>query len=270
MRKKDLKETINDRPVFILAQGPSLEVFEENVNLFKDIDCCYIAINRFDVMEPILTKIGKNFDMVCMSAQDHVNFTGNQLASFLHRDPRCIECGYQVQLVSSGLKEMLASQRQFSQECISVKCSACSGTIQRPIWICHESNLNQLGLTTEAVNYQNIFVANSIFHRNPECSNTLAVLLDILININTKKIFLFGCDGGPREGKTYYKVDTITGYHHHAYTASSVSQDTECFNNNFWRIKNSKMENHEIYNCCEHSKLNTFTKIDPLKVKEYL
>jgi len=212
-------EAVNNRPVFVLAQGPSLNTLEKNIEMFRDLDCCYIAVNRFDAMEPILHKINKKFNMFIMSDAQHVNVASGQIKKFLQRG-------------------------------------------DDSIWICRKPNIAQLGYSSAP---NNVYLNDSIFNDNPDCPQTLAVLLDVLINTNTEKVFLFGCDGGAHQGKDYYKRDTVAHYS----DVKGMEKDNERFNDNFWNIRGASLAT-KIYNCCEHSKLDAFTKIDPLKVKKYL
>ena len=214
-----IEEKIGNRPVFVLAQGPSLNTLEKNIEMLKGSDCCYIAVNRFDVMEPILNKINKEFNMFIMSDGQHVNTASEQIKNFLQRG-------------------------------------------NDSVWICREPNISQLGYSLTP---SNAYLNDSIFNDNPDCPQTLAVLIDVLINANARKVFLFGCDGGVHQGKDYYKRDTVVSYSN----ASEMEKDTARFNNNFWNIRGASTTT-KIYNCCEHSKLNAFTKINPLEFKKYL
>lgn len=61
------KKMDTNKPVFILAQGPSIKQLEEWIDRFKDLDVYWASFNRFDLVEDILAKAGLHLNILFMS-----------------------------------------------------------------------------------------------------------------------------------------------------------------------------------------------------------
>jgi hypothetical protein len=60
-----IKNIIKDRPCFVVAKGASLEILKERIEMFKDLDICWVSLNSFNYIEDtILSKINKQFELL--------------------------------------------------------------------------------------------------------------------------------------------------------------------------------------------------------------
>lgn len=58
-----LKELFN-KPICYLGHGHSLKEFEDNIEGFRNKDVIWVSLNRIEIVEPILKKIGKEIDVL--------------------------------------------------------------------------------------------------------------------------------------------------------------------------------------------------------------
>lgn len=65
-----LKALINNRSVFVLLHGQSIQRLEYHIEGFKDYDICYASINKFMLIQKyFLDKIGASFDIIDCTSQ---------------------------------------------------------------------------------------------------------------------------------------------------------------------------------------------------------
>lgn len=76
-----------DKPIAILLQGPSVSELEDKIHLFKDRDWLWTSLNRFQMMEDtILSKIGKELDIVYCSSRQRLSEEYENVKRFLARE----------------------------------------------------------------------------------------------------------------------------------------------------------------------------------------
>lgn len=67
-RIEHLRKIIAGRPVAILAAGPSIKELEKRIDELRDLNICYLGINRFFIQENyILQKIDKHFSIITVT-----------------------------------------------------------------------------------------------------------------------------------------------------------------------------------------------------------
>lgn len=68
---KNIFQDIQEKPIFIIGQGPSAYELQENIHKFKNKDILWASLNRFQLIEDeILSLIDKKLDIVyCASNQ---------------------------------------------------------------------------------------------------------------------------------------------------------------------------------------------------------
>ena len=81
-----LLDIIDNRPVFILLPGKSIERLESHILCLKGKKICYTSINRFNTIEQnILSKIGERFSLIHCHANPGLEQFTPSLVKFLKR-----------------------------------------------------------------------------------------------------------------------------------------------------------------------------------------
>jgi len=81
-----LREIINERPVAILAAGPSIQSLEERIKELQNVNICYFGVNKFFIQEDhILQKINKSVSVVMCSGREGMPDVIRHVINFLER-----------------------------------------------------------------------------------------------------------------------------------------------------------------------------------------
>ncbi len=258
MEPKDkLAKIINGRTCCVISKGKSLEKLEQNIELFRDKNVCWIIQNKFDyIEESILKKIGKRADIIsdCATvAKIHIYEPEYRCPSFL-------------EFLGRGENNLLAISELVIEECF--------GTCNK---------------LDEREQYDSKIVTIDSVFSNPNCPkeiwepppNSFTLLLAFLMAGQAKKIILFGIDGGTQGQdiiETYYKPDIVRAERRAAFgdeRFGSVVSDGKDFEDRWVKIfetykKAFNNPNIDIVNCSPNSIFNTFRKITYDQLEEEL
>ena len=81
-----LRSKIGDRTLGVMLHGASINELENRAKEFRDLDMCYMSINRFEVMERrILSKMGKRLDIVFLMSEQEMPRRIQDLHRYLDR-----------------------------------------------------------------------------------------------------------------------------------------------------------------------------------------
>lgn len=107
-----------------------------------------------------------------------------------------------------------------------------------------------------------------VSHANPAAHiNSLTLLIMGLIDLGFKDIALFGCDGGPVSGRTYYKQSSYREDFNER--ERTILRDSKRMNKDFYKALEDHGANYRdvrIVNCCPDSNITLF---DRMSVKEF-
>jgi len=97
---------IFNKPVGLILQGHSLQTFQDNIDRFKNLDWFWGTINRFEIAESILSRIGKKLDFLINYSKDYwsTSYEGLKLKDSLGRGNSLNE--FLNQCIEDGVKEV--------------------------------------------------------------------------------------------------------------------------------------------------------------------
>jgi hypothetical protein len=73
-----------NKPCFILGQGTSIAELENWIDKFKDLDVYWVGYCAFHTVEPIISKIGKHFDILYIHCQQRLGETLKEVKDYLN------------------------------------------------------------------------------------------------------------------------------------------------------------------------------------------
>lgn len=259
MELSNLKSIVKGNTCFICAAGKSLNILENRIEEFKDLNVVWIGMNYFSLPEHfILTQINKEFNIVF----DCASITNPEIYEPQHRVP----------LLDSYLSRK-----------------------EKNLWITAYSLLKDMrkaGQNDFILKHKEKTLILDPILRNPDYPkevlvrppNSLSYLLSILVAGQAKKIVIFGFDGLLKDDKrtpednikTYYKSDFVRkerilgcGWLH----PGILAWDSEQFDERFPKILEiykKIFNNHtvEIVNCSPKTIIKVLKKIDYNNVKQ--
>lgn len=205
-----------NKPIFILLQGESVREIERSIQRFRNSDVYWASMNLFSLVEPIVKKINKKFDVLYVSSQERVLQEINNIKSFVIGDNT----------------SFITTTTIIENELRDIKCR------------------DNVIISDYGLGY-----------------NSLTAFLYALINLQFRKIYLFGADGGVIGKDVYYNQKYLDDYIEENYEARKLSiyKDTQVMNQTFYEKAKEyglSVENTEIINCSLQSNISIFRKID--------
>ncbi len=250
-----LKKVIKGRTCFVVAKGKSIEELERRVEEYKDDDICWVTLNDFNYIEDgILSKIGKNFDIVsdCATVEKIDEYEPTI------RIPRF------EKYLARNEKNILAISELVVTECFD--------RFQREdLMISYEPK---------------ILTIDSLF-KMPQCPkevwdappNSITLLFAFLVAGGAKKIVVFGLDGCPKgmdPFESYYKKEIVIAERDVGFTINkrtgSLASDASDFNKKFENIfalykRAFDNPNVDIVSCTPKTEITSIRRIDYNQVR---
>lgn len=243
-----LKKVIGGRTCCVISKGKSIEELEQKIEMFRDLDICWVIQNRFDYIEDnILKKIGQRVDIV----SDCATVSKVDIFEKEVRYPRF----YNYLMRSDD--NLLATSELVLQQCF-----------------------DDLGNQKSRAMFKTKIVTIDSVFSDPNCDktvwdkppNSLTLLLAFLIAGQAQKIILFGLDGaksGQNIIESYYRSDVARAERRLAFgdeRTGSVVGDGEDFTKRWNKIfeaykKSFNNPDVEIVNCSPITIFNVFRKI---------
>lgn len=249
-----LIEKIAGRTCCLVASGASLYELEQNIELYRDLNICWVGLGQFDVPERnILKKINKTFDIVFDTAsvpesriEVYERWRMERIAIYLRASDE------HVWITSDGLHRDVILRLNMS-----------------PLWTKFN---NQILLV------DNLFPKSSI-SQYMEVPNSLTLACGALIAGRAKNIVLFGCDGYSGDlskgADSYYHPEEVKKERMLALGSEEdpgINRDTDLFPQKFLILMSRYflLFKHfpEIYNCSSITMYNHIQKIKHEQVKE--
>ena len=242
-----IEEIIDERPVFVVAKGASLNTLKERIEDFKDLDICWATLNDFHYIEDtILNKINKKFDLV----SDCATVTLVEHYENLIRIPRFTD-------YLSRSDNLLMLSNLVIEKCFK------------------DQNREDLLEKYEhkIITIDNLFklpgCPKEVWNKPP---NSITLLYAFLIAGGAKKIVNFGLDGTTLNTnliETYYMPEVVAQERLDAFgdqRDGSLKTDTSEFNRQWptiFEIYKKAFDNKEvrIYNINPNSSIKVFNSI---------
>lgn len=252
LNTKELKYKIKDKVVGLIAQGQSVEILEQRIEEYKDLDIIWISFNNFDIIETfILNKINKKLQIV-------FNF-----ASCLPWVETEIQTPWTLKIINRG--SLFITNRAYLN------------LLEKESRFHLKDNIKKI-LLLENIGKNGYIVEQVTGHYKTNAS--MGSIINSLVAAEVKKIILFGFDGakGKRPGQetldTYYKTKTLSTRRPTDWF--TVPHNTHILNLNFLEgykkvIKEFNLSYiPEILNCSPKSTYTCFKTITYDEVKNYV
>ena len=251
-----LKSIINNRPVFLFAQGPTVQKFFEYKEFFKDKDICYACIGRFELSEELVPEPG--YDILIRSDTRCYLPSIKETTDFIEREN---ETAWIIKYVSPSSHEYKESHHLWSQDHPS---SEEQISIHRLSHISTDQKNNIKDFFDNISYYRShskIYGDGSIFHNNSKCPCTMAAALSFLFCLEVSDIYIFGFDGGPIAGDDYFKSEQSDYLGNGGTDIAGVIDDTKKFNENFWSLCDKGKYYNRVFNVSPQSNVTNLRKI---------
>lgn len=242
----NLKNIINNRPVFILLHGGSVQNLEDRIEEFKDANICWCGLGHFQIFEKyMLSKIDKRLDLVF------------DMATVPRRE------AYEP-VRHERLNEFL-------------------GRSDNNLWLTSHGMIRD---EWDKVKPEKCLLVDSLFPQDQipyymDVPNSATLCIASMLAGGASKIFIFGLDGykgSLQEGyKSYYKPEEAKKERLLALGSiedPGINRDTDNFSIRFptcLRRYRELFGNYcDIYNCSPNSIYTCIEKIDYSKIKNIL
>ena len=241
-----IEELVRNKTVGIIAFGKSISELESNIEKFRDKDIVWCTLNYFWILEPILEKINKRFDLVLNCA----TFDGLEVIQQQKAEE------YRIPFLQNYIDKngLVLSTKKFMIQ-----------------------YLKNLKIDFYDRNKKNIFLLDDIIRKPFGLPNSLACLILACAKFAPSKILIFGMDGFVGEGDdidSYYKPKLIKecrtrmwGHWH-----GSIKSTTFDFQNKFWDCYNRYIPDYKvnILNVSSESYFDIFPKLSSNEVLQIL
>jgi hypothetical protein len=256
LAEQSLKSIIKDRPVFLFAQGPTVQKYSEYKNFFQSENVCYVCIGRFELSEDLIPEPG--YDILFRSDTRCYLSSIKETTDFIEREN---ETAWIIKHVDPNSEEytqrrhLWAHEPADGDEQIDVHRLSNKSPEQ-------ESNIKSFCNNIEYYkSHKRIYGDSSIFHDNAECPCTMAAALSLLFYLDVISIYIFGFDGGPIKGEDYFKSEQSDYLGNGGTDIAGVIEDTRKFNQNFWRLSNRSKYYDRVFNVSPESNVANLKKI---------
>lgn len=162
-----LKRVVGKRDIALLVHGSSIRQLEERIDQLAGHGICYVSLNQFPRMEPMLSKIGERLDLVMIGNPLTFSEHEEQVYEFLSRDDD--NMFIVSEFATTGMDAETVGTASFNQTFASKL-------------IYFESQFFHPPIPVRPLHFPS--------------GNTLSVLLPFLLLGEPNRIFLFGSDGG--------------------------------------------------------------------------
>ena len=251
-----LKSIINNRPVFLFAQGPTVQKFSEYKEFFKNKDICYVCIGRFELSEELVPEPG--YDILFRSDFRCYLPSIKETTDFIKREN---ETAWIIRHVGSSSHEYKEPYYFWSQDRPS---SEEQIDLHRLSHISTDQKNNIKDFCDDISHYRShsrIYGDSSVFHNNSKCPCTMAAALSFLFYLEVSDIYIFGFDGGPIEGDDYFKSEQSDYLGNGGTDIAGVIEDTKKFNKNFWSLCDKGEYYNRVFNVSPQSNVTNLRKI---------